>query len=235
MKTKSCTLMAAVALLLSLAMAGLADESVHGSGAAKVSPTEALARLKAGNERFAASKLQHPHQTPERRHELASSQEPFAVVLACADSRTAPEVIFDQGLGDIFDVRVAGNVVDAEVLGSIEYAVEHLGTRLVVVLGHERCGAIKAARETIAAKSKAPGHIQSLVKAIAPAVEATKDADAEATARANALHVAHQLRESKPILKEMVEKGTVSVVAAHYDLDSGAVEFLKESEAKGGK
>jgi carbonic anhydrase len=107
-----------------------------------------------------------------------------------------------------------------------------LGSQLIVVLGHERCGAIKAARDTIAAKGEAPGHIQSLVKAIAPAVEATAGEDAEATAKANEQNVAKELRESAPILKELVEKGTVSVVAAHYDLDTGAVEFLKEAPAK---
>jgi len=126
-------------------------------------------------------------------------------------------------------VRVAGNVLNDETVGSIEYAIDHLGAQLIVVLGHERCGAIQAARDTIAAKGEAPGHIQSLVKAIAPAVEATAGADAEATAKANELNVAKELRESEPILKELVAKGTISVVAAHYDLDTGAVEFLKEA------
>ena len=141
-----------------------------------ISPVEALQRLKTGNQRFVASKLQHPHQSAERRTELATSQHPFAIVLGCADSRTAPEVVFDQGLGDIFVIRVAGNVLNDETLGSIEYGVEHLGAQLIVVLGHERCGAVKAARELIAAKAEAPGHIQSLIKAIQPAVETTAGA-----------------------------------------------------------
>jgi len=213
-------------------MGTFAKEPEHADAAPKVSPTEALARLKAGNQRFVASKLEHPRQTAKRRAELATSQHPFAIVLACADSRTSPELVFDQGLGDVFVVRVAGNVLNDETLGSIEYAVDHLGAQLIVVLGHERCGAVAAARETIAAKGEAPGHIQSLVKAIAPAVEATAGEDAEATAKANELHVAKELRESAPILKEMVEKGTVSVVAAHYDLDTGAVEFLKDMPVK---
>ena len=233
MKSNSSILTAAIAaILLSLPLGTIAKEPEHADAAPKVSPTEALARLKAGNQRFVASKLEHPRQTAERRTELANSQHPFAVVLGCADSRTSPELVFDQGLGDVFVVRVAGNVLNDETVGSIEYAVEHLGAQLIVVLGHERCGAIQAARETIAAKGKAPGHIQSLVKAIAPAVEATVGQDAEATAKANELYVAKELRESAPILKEMVEKGTVSVVAAHYDLDTGAVEFLKEGPAK---
>jgi carbonic anhydrase len=233
MKSKSSILTAAIAaILLSLPSGDIAKEPEHADAAPNVSPAEALTRLKAGNQRFVASKLEHPRQTARRRTELATSQHPFAIVLACADSRTSPELVFDQGLGDVFVVRVAGNVLNDETVGSIEYAVDHLGAQLIVVLGHERCGAIQAARETIAAKSEAPGHIQSLVKAIAPAVEATTGADAEATAKANEQHVAKKLRESAPILKELVEKGTISVVAAHYDLDTGAVEFLKDAPAK---
>ena len=233
MKSKSPLMTAAIAaILLSLPLGAIAKEPEHADAAPKVSPTEALARLKTGNERFVASKLEHPRQSAARRTELATSQHPFAIVLACADSRTSPELVFDQGLGDVFVVRVAGNVLNDETVGSIEYAVDHLGAQLIVVLGHERCGAIAAARETITAKGVAPGHIQSLVKAIAPAVEATAGQDAEATARENERHVAKELRESAPILKELVEKGTVSVVAAHYDLDTGAVEFLKDVPAK---
>ena len=233
MKYKSYILTTAAAVLLLCLPQGItAKEPEHANAAPKVSPTDALARLKAGNQHFVASKLEHPRQTAKRRTELATSQHPFAIVLGCADSRTSPEVIFDQGLGDLFVVRVAGNVLNDETVGSIEYAVEHLGAQLIVVLGHERCGAIKAAKETIAAKAEAPGHIQSLVKAIAPAVEATIGADAEATAKANVLNVAQALRSSAPILKEMIEKGTVSVVGAHYDLDTGAVEFLKDAPPK---
>lgn len=233
MKYKSYILTtAAAALLLCLPQGTTAKEPSHDEATPKVSPTEALARLKAGNQRFVASKLQHPRQTAKRRTELATSQHPFAIVLGCADSRTPPELVFDQGLGDVFVVRVAGNVLNDETVGSIEYAVEHLGAQLIVVLGHERCGAIKAARETIAAKAEAPGHIQSLVKALAPAVEATTGADAEITAKTNVLNVAQALRDSAPILKEMVDKGAVSVVGAYYDLDGGTVEFLKDTQAK---
>jgi len=230
-KSKFCTLTAvSAALTLAFCVKAVAQEPAHAGTAAKVPPGEALARLKEGNERFVANKLQHPRQSGERRHELASGQHPFAVVLACADSRTPPEVVFDQGLGDVFVVRVAGNVLNDEVVGSIEYAVEHLGTQLIVVLGHEQCGAVAAARETIAAGTEAPGHVQSLVKALAPAVQATKGADAEATARANELNVAQQLRESKPVLREMAANGTVLVLGAHYKLESGTVEFLKPSQ-----
>jgi carbonic anhydrase len=233
MKANSSISTASIAaILLSFSFFAFAKEPEHADAAPKVSPAEALERLKAGNQRFVVGKLEHPRQGAERRTELATSQHPFAVVLGCADSRTSPEVVFDQGLGDVFVVRVAGNILNDETVGSIEYAVEHLGAKLIVVLGHEHCGAVKAARETIAAKAEAPGHIQSLVKAIAPAVETTSGADAEATAKANELHVAQELRESAPILKKLVEKGTISVMAAHYDLDTGSVEFLKDVPAK---
>ncbi len=115
------------ATLLCLPLGAIAKEPEHADAAAKVSPADALARLKAGNQRFVAGKLQHPHQDSKRRAELAKGQQPFAIVLGCADSRTSPEVLFDQGLGDLFVVRVAGNVLDDHALASIEYAVEHLG------------------------------------------------------------------------------------------------------------
>lgn len=193
-----------------------------------VSPAQALTRLKAGNKRFVSGSLQHPHQTAGRRSELATGQHPFAIVLGCADSRTGPDILFDQGLGDIFVVRVAGNILNDENIGSIEYGVEHLGAPLIVVLGHERCGAVKAAKETIAAKGKAPGHIESLVKAIRPAVESTVGQDAEATGDANVRNVVKSLQHSKPILHEMVASGKVAVVGAYYDLDTGKVEFFKD-------
>lgn len=233
MKSNLSILAAACAAISLTFSSGIsAKDPEHADDAPKLSPADALARLKTGNQHFVAGKLEHPRQTSGRRTELATSQHPFAVVLACADSRTSPELVFDQGLGDVFVVRVAGNVLNDETVGSIEYAIDHLGAQLIVVLGHERCGAIQAARDTIAAKGEAPGHIQSLVRAIAPAVEATSGSDTEATAKANELLVAKQLRESEPILKELVAKGTISVAAAHYDLDTGAVEFLKEAPAK---
>jgi carbonic anhydrase len=233
MKFKSSILSAAIAAIFLFVPFGItAKEPEHADSQPKVSATDALALLKTGNQRFVTGKLEHPRQNSKRRTELANTQRPFAIVLGCADSRTAPETLFDQGLGDVFVVRVAGNVLNDETLGSIEYAVDHLGAQLIVVLGHKRCGAIGAARDTIAAKGEAPGHIQSLVKAIAPAVEATVGADAEATAKANEQYVAKELRDSAPLLKELVDKGTISVVAAHYDLDTGAVEFLKDAPTK---
>jgi carbonic anhydrase len=154
-------------------------------------------------------------------------QHPFAVILGCADSRVSPELLFDQGLGDLFVIRVAGNIADDAVLGSIEYAVEHLGTRLVVVLGHEKCGAVSAAVEG----GEAAGHLKALVAAIRPSVESTAGDPGDKVHNcvvANALRVARQLRESQPVLKEYVEKKGLKVVAADYALDTSKVNLLDE-------
>jgi len=193
-----------------------------------VAPAEAISKLKEGNGRYTSGNPQHPGQTTERRTELAKTQHPFAGIVSCSDSRVPPEIIFDQGLGDLFIVRVAGNVINDEGLGSIEYTVDHLGTRLILVLGHQRCGAVDAARETIAAKGKAPGHIQSLVTAIKPAVEATAKDDLETTIKANVKNVVKALRSSTPILKAEVDSGKIQVIGGYYSLDTGAVTFLDQ-------
>jgi carbonic anhydrase len=193
-----------------------------------VAPAEAISKLKEGNGRYTSGNLQHPGQTTARRTELAKTQHPFAAIVSCSDSRVPPEIVFDQGLGDLFIVRVAGNVINDEGLGSIEYSVDHLGTRLIVVLGHQRCGAVQAAKETIAAKGKAPGHIESLVTAIKPAVEATVNGDLDATIKANVKHVVDVLRSSTPILKAKVDSREVQVTGAYYSLDTGSVTFLDE-------
>ena len=193
-----------------------------------VAPAEAISKLKEGNGRYTSGNLQHPGQTAERRTELAKTQHPFAVIVSCSDSRVPPEIVFDQGLGDLFIVRVAGNVINDEGMGSLEYTVDHLGTRLILVLGHQRCGAVDAAKQTIAAKGKAPGHIQSLVTAIKPAVEATAKDDLETTIKANVKNVVQALRSSTPILKAEVDSGKIQVVGGYYSLDTGAVTFLDE-------
>jgi len=148
-----------------------------------------------------------------------------AVILGCADSRVPPEVIFDQGLGDLFVVRVAGNVVDDIVLGSIEYAAAHLHTPLIVVLGHFRCGAVGA---TVAG-GELEGHLPGLAAAIQPAVDRVKGLPGDLVdhaVRANARMVADQLESSAPVLAELVEAGRLKIVATCYDLDTGAVELL---------
>src|SRR5437773_3809120 len=205
-----------ISLLLSITLLG-ANQFVRAADPAhsdqpSVAPAEAISKLKEGNGRYTSGNLQHPGQTTDRRTELAKSQYPFAAVVSCSDSRVPPEIVFDQGLGDLFIVRVAGNVLNDEGLGSIEYAVDHLGTRLILVLGHQRCGAVQAAKETIAAKGKAPGHIESLVTAIKPAVEATVKDDLDATIQANVKHVVQALRSSTPILKAKVDSGALQII-----------------------
>jgi carbonic anhydrase len=136
-----------------------------------LSATDALTRLKEGNRRFIDSQATHPRGDGTRRQELVSGQRPFSIILGCADSRVAPELVFDEGLGDLFVIRVAGNIADDVVLGSIEYAVAHLGVNLVVVLGHQSCGAVNAAVENVDVKGPATQtHIDSLIDAIRPAV-----------------------------------------------------------------
>ena len=200
--------------------------AAHALVAATVAPDEAIKRLAEGNARFVSGHTEHPRQSPGRRTELATSQSPFAIIMGCADSRTSPELLFDQGLGDLFVDRTAGNVIEDHAIGSLEYAVDHLHASLIVVLGHERCGAIAAARETIAAGKHAEGHIDSLVTAIRPAVDATAGQDAEATCRANVANVVLALRKSEPVLRRKVDAGELRVVGAYYDLDTGAVTFM---------
>ena len=199
----------------------------HGAGKA-VPPDEALKRLMEGNKRFVAGRPRHPNQGPRRRSEVAQGQHPFAVILGCADSRVPPEVVFDQGLGDLFVIRVAGNIVDDAVLGSIEYAVEHLGARLIMVLGHAKCGAVAAALEVAGKGGSIPGHIASLLKPILPAVEAVKGQAGDPldnAVRANVERVVGQLRSSEPVLAEMVRGDKVKMVGARYDLKTGEVQI----------
>lgn len=187
---------------------------------------EALNRLKEGNERFVAEKRSHPHEDNEYRLSLSKGQDPFAVVLACADSRVTPEILFDQGLGDLFVIRVAGNVAKEKVTGSIEYAVAHLGVRLVVVLGHQNCGAVGASIGV----AELSHNLQALVNEIKPAVymaENSGEKDVLNTAvRYNAQLVASKLSESQPTLYNMVENDGLKVIPAYYALESGKVEFM---------
>jgi carbonic anhydrase len=225
-KAQLTLLFLSITLLGTTRFAGAADPS-H-SDQPGIAPTEAIAKLKEGNGRYTSGILQHPAQTKERRAELAKSQHPLAAIVSCSDSRVPPEIVFDQGLGDLFIYRVAGNVINDEGLGSIEYSVDHLGVRLILVLGHQRCGAVQAAKETIATKGKAPGHIESLVTAIKPAVKATAKDDLDATIKANVKHVVDALRSSTPILKAKIDSGYVQVIGGYYSLDTGGVTFLDE-------
>jgi len=184
-----------------------------------------LQQLIAGNERYASGHPLHPHQDVDRRTEVASGQHPIAIVVGCSDSRVPPEIVFDQGLGDIFVVRTAGEVVDDQALGSIEYAVEHLHVHLIVVLGHENCGAVAAA----VAGGEAPGHIGSVVAAIEPAVEKARHEPGNLLENAideNVRLVVGKIESSGPILSHEVASGELKVVGARYDLGPGTVEWL---------
>jgi carbonic anhydrase len=209
-----------VAALCSAALG--AQEKVPGADAV-------LRELKAGNDHHVAKRYQHPHQTAARQSELASAQNPHAVILSCADSRVAPEIILDQGLGDLFDVRVAGNVASDTELASIEYAAEHLHTPVVVVMGHQKCGAVSAAVEG----GEADGHLPTLLALIRPAVASAKGRPGdliENAVRINVENVVRQLRESTPVLSKLVEHGELTVVGAVYSLDTGKVEWLPQAQ-----
>lgn len=186
---------------------------------------QALMRLKEGNQRYISGNMIHPRQDREQRVKLVGGQEPFAIILGCSDSRIPPELIFDRGLGDIFIIRVAGNILDDVVLGSIEYAAAHLAVPLIMVLGHSGCGAVTAAVEG----GEVPGHLTSLVEGINPAVEEArgKEGDTVVNAiRANVRIMVDGLKISEPILAKLVGAGKLEVVGAVYDQGSGRVDVV---------
>lgn len=189
-----------------------------------------LEKLMAGNKRFMAGHPIHPDETLARIRDLKKGQNPFAVVMSCSDSRVPPELIFDQGLGDIFSVRTAGNVIGDYELGSIEYAVEHLGCKLIVVMGHENCGAIQAFIEN-PDTHKHLNHIENIIEYIAKEDEEKDLPDADKhqvdkAVRANILHGVHYIKNSEPILKPLVDQKKVTVIGAYYDLDKGEVVIM---------
>jgi carbonic anhydrase len=200
---------------------------------------EALARLRDGNRRFASDAPSGGAPTGEgRRRELVAGQAPFAIVFGCSDSRVPAEIVFDQGLGDLFVIRVAGNVVAPSLIGSVEFAAEAFGTRLVVVLGHSGCGAVAATIEQLErpGESRSP-HLRSIVDRVRPAVEtlmetelaADRDALMARAVRANIRASVNQLRHGSRILEELGEKDGLRVVGAEYDLATGLVTFLDDA------
>ncbi len=191
--------------------------------------------LKEGNQRFYASRMIFPHQDTVTLRQLSAGQNPFAVVVCCSDSRVSPEVIFDQGLGDLFVIRTAGNVMGDLEVGSVEYAVEHLNTRLIIVLGHTSCGAIKAYLEASAASPDehgAPtGYVQSILDKLGGEEEMVEvfrtDGDHYHDAIcANVKHGVKQLKESDPVLSAFFKEGKIEIVGAVYDITAGRVSFL---------
>ena len=191
-------------------------------------PDDALARLMEGNQRFVTNKTRDPNQSAARRTLLAGGQHPFATVFSCVDSRVPPEHVFDRGLGDLFVIRTAGHVIDSAVLGSLEFGVAELGIPLLVVLGHEKCGAVNATIETLEKHAHAPAEIEYLVHGIEPAVEQAKDQPGDLLANAvnaNVLLTVERLK-STAILAEALAQNKLKIVGGRYDLDSGAVEIV---------
>lgn len=216
----------------------------NSSSDTSIPPDEAIQKLLDGNKHYVQNRLTNAEMSNSTtRASLANSQKPYAIILSCSDSRVPPEIIFDKGLGELFVVRVAGNVPDPIILGSIEYAAEHLGTTLIMVLGHERCGAVTA---SVDAKGKTTGshNIDAIVKEIEPSIAAaakdctackdekdcaeTKKSDfVSCVIDTNAKTVAANLTKNSEILKHLAEEHKIKIVTARYDLDDGKVTLLK--------
>ncbi|MGH9797419.1 MAG: carbonic anhydrase [Candidatus Polarisedimenticolia bacterium] len=201
-----------------------------------VTARESLERLRAGNRRFVSGRLSHDTLASEaRRREVAAGQEPFAIILGCSDSRVPAEIIFDQGLGDLFVIRVAGNIVAPSQVGSVEFAAARYGTRLVAVLGHSQCGAVLATLETLEHKGDAGSrNLRSIVDRVRPSVEALlagggqldPDALLDRAVRANIRASADHLRHGSEILERLIAEEGLLVVGAEYSLETGEVRFF---------
>ncbi|WP_435191818.1 carbonic anhydrase [Streptomyces sp. bgisy126] len=195
----------------------------------RTSPSVALDALLAGNKRFVSGAPEHPNQDAARRAELAPGQDPFAVVLGCSDSRLAAEIIFDQGLGDLFMVRTAGHVLGSEVLGSIEYATSVLGARLVVVLGHDSCGAVAAARAAVEDGFAASGFVRDVVERVTPSILAARTAGLTSDGDVIDEHIRHTvdlLLDRSRLLSDQVAAGEIAVVGLGYALAEGSARLV---------
>jgi carbonic anhydrase len=208
-----------------------------GAGAPSLSPAQGLARLVAGNQRFQSGEVVHPGQTTARRESLASGQAPFAVILSCSDSRVPPEIIFDQGLGDLFVVRVAGNTVTQAGLESIDYAIDHLGANLVVVLGHDSCGAVKGALDECKLDTKKAASLPEIFRNICPAVVQARKASGDelsgdVLSEAIDLNVRDQVKTLKrsPRFGKRISDGSLTIVGARYNLRTGKVQFFSSQD-----
>lgn len=210
---------------LAATIAGITWEAQPVKAEAALPPDAALQKLLNGNQRFAQQHPDYPHQSAKRLQEVAFAQHPYATILSCADSRVPAELVFDAGIGDLFDIRVAGNIVTAEVLGSLEYASALLGTSLIMVLGHERCGAVTAAVQN----EPLPGSIGSLVEAIQPAVNRVKggsDDLIELAVVENVRYQIEQMEKQSSVLAQLVNAGKLKIVGGRYDLDTGVVSVV---------
>lgn len=204
----------------------LAGSLVIGQLKSQVSADSAIAMLKSGNARFVSGKTIKPHQDINRVKQTAKEQKPFAIIVGCSDSRVPNEIIFDQGLGDLFIIRTAGQVSSYASWGSIEFANAVLGAKLIVVLGHTRCGAVSAACKV----PDVPGHIVTLINSIKPAAELAKTMPGDTLNNAVKINVAmqvKQLQSLEPILTKAIKNGGLKIVGAVYDLSTGKVEFIE--------
>lgn len=185
-----------------------------------ITPDQALQKLVEGNARSASDDMLHPNRTIERREAIVAQQNPFAIIVGCSDSRVPPEIIFDQGLGDLFIVRVAGNVVGPVELDSIEYAAKYLGSSLILVLGHQNCGAVTA---VVQGQTE---EIEDIAHLIEPALKDQKNPTIDAAVKANVAYVVNYI-QSTACISRMSKQGMIKVVGGYYDLSSGKVSLLK--------
>lgn len=200
-----------------------------GAAASLDTAVKPLETLEKGNARFASMHAVHPHETQKRMLEISSAQHPFAVVVCCSDSRVPPELVFDQGLGDLFVVRTAGNLLGGLEIGSVEYAVEHLGVKEVIVMGHEQCGAVRAFVEG----GEAPGHIKDIVDSIRAEQEIKQIPAGDKNLlddciRANIFHGLHQLKKQSPLLAGKLAQKEITLTGAYYELKTGRVVLINE-------
>lgn len=204
--------------------AAIAAEPAAKASRNDITPEQALQKLIDGNRRFVEQKRKNPNQEFARLTEVAQNQNPFAAILGCADSRVTPEIIFDQGIGDLFVVRVAGNISSTEDIASEEFGTLVLGAKVLMVLGHERCGAVKAA----VTGGDFPGVIGSLVYAIKPAVDASEGKPGDRLENAIKTNVLLQTKrlQTSPVIFKLVQQGKLKVVGGYYDLDTGAVSLI---------
>ena len=207
--------------------AGLGSKLVLGEPAVAkddMTPAQAVQMLMDGNQRFVKGKRENPHQNMSRLTEVAQVQKPFACILSCADSRVPSEIIFDQGFGDLFVCRVAGNIATPEEIGSLEFGTLVLGSKVLMVMGHERCGAVSA---TIKG-AQVPGQIATLIDAIKPAIEKSKNQPGDKLENAIKSNVLYQIGKLKasPVISQLIKEEKLKIVGGYYDLDTGAVTMV---------
>jgi carbonic anhydrase len=226
-------MLAGGALLASLALPPGIARAADPVPKTDLSPDAALKLLKSGNDQFRMEAPFRSAQGRERRVELARGQAPFCVLVGCSDSRVPPELLFGRGLGELFIVRNAGNTIDTAALGSIEYGAGVLGCPLIVVLGHEACGAVAAAVDVVQRNATFPGVIGEMIQPIIPAVLAARRPSGEVelndAVTANAKRVATRLRTQSPVVQQLLREGRLKIVAARYDLDDGDVDWFEEA------